>query len=54
MQTVDEWLADQQRRHNLQSFEHPLPERVRRPKRPRFTLEQLAIAERVELAREAA
>jgi len=56
MQTTDEqWLVDQQRRHNLASFAHPLPApRIRRPL-PVFTLEELIIAERVELkSREAA
>jgi hypothetical protein len=54
MMSDDEWSADQQRRHNLATFTRPIREpRVRRPS-PVFTLEELIIAERVELAKEAA
>jgi len=54
---VDEdarWAVEQQRRHNLASFSRSAPEPVRKPAPFRPTLEQLAIAERVELGREAA
>jgi hypothetical protein len=44
------WADEQQRRANLASFGHQKPEKVRRAPRPVFSIEQLAIAERVEAA----
>jgi hypothetical protein len=54
---VDEdalWAEEQQRRANLASFARQRPEKVRRAPRPVFSIEQLAIAERVEAAAAAA